>query len=358
MWGGPHASFQQVFCACLSSAPRLSAYTVTHCLSLLLLLPPPGARPHSGLSLLLLLPLPPPQVPAPDPVLISMIEHGKRDARTWATTTGLAAYLAGTLFVPKEPAAATMPLTAPLSPHAVPLSPQAAPLSPLAASRSPLAVPARPPQRRTVSEERRRPETRGDAATNTQKVEQQHASSYYSPAAAAALDASTAGSPGSCPDTAGIFVEVSGGGGQRVLASSAVAWDEGAGVYTARVRLKPPAGESSARLAGGEGGVSGGSSSEQVEAVASIPSAGIVEIVGAGAAAGTAMAVGAAAAGTAATAAVAAAAGTAATVVGAAPSSTDSLEGPLQWASPAGRTVTIRVKGQGGAPDTLVTLEI
>ena len=276
-----------------------------------------------------------------------MIEHGKRDARTWATSTGLAAYLAGTLFVPKEPA------------PPMPLSPLAAPLSPLASPLPSLAAPARPPQRRAVSVEMHRPETSSGAASDTQKAQRQHASSYYSPAAAA-LDASTAGSPGSCPDTAGIFVEVSGGGGQRVLASSAVAWDEGAGVYTARVRLKPPAGESSGRPTGREGGVGGsGSGSEQVEAVASIPSAGIVEIVGAGAAAGTAaMAVGAAAAGTAATVAGAAAAGTAATVVGAASSSTGILDGPQQWASPVGRTVTIRVKGQGGAPDTLITLEI
>ncbi|GAX84313.1 hypothetical protein CEUSTIGMA_g11735.t1 [Chlamydomonas eustigma] len=41
-------------------------------------------------------------VPAADPVLLSMIEHGKRDAHTWAATCGLEAYLAGTLFVPQE----------------------------------------------------------------------------------------------------------------------------------------------------------------------------------------------------------------------------------------------------------------
>ncbi len=44
-------------------------------------------------------------VPAPDPVLLSMIDHGKRDARTWAAATGLEAYVAGTLFVPREPEA-------------------------------------------------------------------------------------------------------------------------------------------------------------------------------------------------------------------------------------------------------------
>ena len=42
----------------------------------------------------------PSQVPAPDPVLLSMIEHGKRDARTWAASVGLEAYLSGTLFSP------------------------------------------------------------------------------------------------------------------------------------------------------------------------------------------------------------------------------------------------------------------
>lgn len=34
-----------------------------------------------------------------------MIEHGKRDARTWASATGLSAWLNGTLFVPMQPSA-------------------------------------------------------------------------------------------------------------------------------------------------------------------------------------------------------------------------------------------------------------
>jgi hypothetical protein len=43
------------------------------------------------------------QVPGPDPILLSMIEHGKRDALTWATATGLTAYLAGASFIPASP---------------------------------------------------------------------------------------------------------------------------------------------------------------------------------------------------------------------------------------------------------------
>jgi hypothetical protein len=42
-------------------------------------------------------------VPGPDPVLLSMIERGKQDARRWAEATGITRYLNGTLFVPRSP---------------------------------------------------------------------------------------------------------------------------------------------------------------------------------------------------------------------------------------------------------------
>lgn len=45
-------------------------------------------------------------VPGPDPVLISMIERGKADARRWAEATGITAYQMGSLFVPRAPSKA------------------------------------------------------------------------------------------------------------------------------------------------------------------------------------------------------------------------------------------------------------
>eukprot|EP00798_Chlamydomonas_sp_ICE-L_P000664 gene664-2099_t len=48
-------------------------------------------------------------IPASDPILLEMIEHGKRDARRWSQTVGIEAHIGGTSYVSRSPSTSHQP---------------------------------------------------------------------------------------------------------------------------------------------------------------------------------------------------------------------------------------------------------